>query len=73
MFQNYNLFAHLTIAENLMLAPRSAKKMGKAEAVELARHCLAQVHHGKVSELGPASVLDKPQTEELRDFLAHEL
>jgi polar amino acid transport system ATP-binding protein len=31
------------------------------------------MHHGKVWEIGPASVLDNPQTEELRDFLAHEL
>jgi polar amino acid transport system ATP-binding protein len=158
VFQSYNLFPHLTIAENIMLAPRSVKKLGKAEAADLARQCLAQVglsekfdaypeqlsggqqqraaiarslamqpkvvlfdevtsaldpqltgevlrvierladdgmtmvmvthemnfarkiadqvvfmHQGKVWELGPASMLDNPQTEELRDFLAHEL
>jgi polar amino acid transport system ATP-binding protein len=158
VFQSYNLFPHLTIAENIMLAPRSVKKLSKVEATTLARQCLAQVglaekfdaypeqlsggqqqraaiarslamqpkvmlfdevtsaldpqltgevlrvierlaedgmtmvlvthemnfarkiadqvvfmHYGKVWELGPASVLDNPQTEELRDFLAHEL
>ena len=31
------------------------------------------MHQGKVWEIGPASVLDNPQTPELRDFLAHEL
>lgn len=158
VFQSYNLFPHLTIAENLTLAPRSVKNLGKADATELAKQCLAQVglsekfdaypeqlsggqqqraaiarslamqpkvvlfdevtsaldpqltgevlrvierladdgmtmvmvthemnfarkiadqvvfmHQGKVWELGPTSVLDNPQTEELRDFLAHEL
>jgi len=158
VFQSYNLFPHLTIAENIMLAPRSVKKLGKAEATDLARQCLGQVglsdkfdaypeqlsggqqqraaiarslamqpkvmlfdevtsaldpqltgevlrvierladegmtmvmvthemnfarkiadqvvfmHQGKVWELGTASVLDNPQTVELRDFLAHEL
>jgi polar amino acid transport system ATP-binding protein len=158
VFQSYNLFPHLTIAENIMLAPRTVKKLSKAKAADLARECLAQVglsekfdsypeqlsggqqqraaiarslamkpkvmlfdevtsaldpqltgevlrvierladdgmtmvmvthemnfarriadqvvfmHQGKVRELGPASVLDNPQAQELRDFLAHEL
>ena len=158
VFQSYNLFPHLTIGENIMLAPRSVKQLSKAETVDLAKKCLAQVglaekfdaypeqlsggqqqraaiarslamqpkvvlfdevtsaldpqltgevlrvierladdgmtmvmvthemnfarkiadqvvfmHQGKVWEIGPASVLDNPQTQELRDFLAHEL
>lgn len=158
VFQSYNLFPHLTIGENIMLAPRSVKQLSKAEAVDLAKKCLAQVglaekfdaypeqlsggqqqraaiarslamqpkvvlfdevtsaldpqltgevlrvierladdgmtmvmvthemnfarkiadqvvfmNQGKVWEIGPASVLDNPQTQELRDFLAHEL
>jgi polar amino acid transport system ATP-binding protein len=158
VFQSYNLFPHLTIGENIMLGPRSVKRLGKAQAAELARECLAQVglsekfdaypeqlsggqqqraaiarslamrpkvvlfdevtsaldpqltgevlrvierlaqegmtmvmvthemnfarkiadqvvfmHQGKIREIGPASILDNPQTEELRDFLAHEL
>ena len=31
------------------------------------------MHQGKVWEVGPADVLDHPQTEELRDFLGHDL
>ncbi len=158
VFQSYNLFPHLTIGENIMLAPRSVKKLSKADAADLARQCLGQVglsekfdaypeqlsggqqqraaiarslamqpkvvlfdevtsaldpqltgevlrvierladdgmtmvmvthemnfarkiadqvvfmHQGKVWEIGPASVLDNPQTQGLRDFLAHEL
>jgi polar amino acid transport system ATP-binding protein len=158
VFQSYNLFPHLTIGENIMLAPRSVKNLSKAEAAGLAKKCLGQVglsekfdsypeqlsggqqqraaiarslamqpkvvlfdevtsaldpqltsevlrvierlaeegmtmvmvthemnfarkiadqivfmHQGKVWEIGPGSMLDNPQTEELRDFLAHEL
>jgi polar amino acid transport system ATP-binding protein len=158
VFQSYNLFPHLTIGENIMLAPQSVKKISKSEAAELAKKCLTQVglaekfdsypeqlsggqqqraaiarslamqpkvvlfdevtsaldpqltgevlrviegladegmtmvmvthemnfarkiadqivfmHQGKVWEIGNASVLDNPQTPELRDFLAHEL
>ena len=158
VFQSYNLFPHLTISENIMLAPRSVKQLSKAEAADLAKKSLSQVglsekfdaypeqlsggqqqraaiarslamqpkvvlfdevtsaldpqltgevlrvierlaedgmtmvmvthemnfarkiadqvvfmHQGKVWEIGPASVLDNPQTQELRDFLGHEL
>ncbi|MBV8653280.1 MAG: amino acid ABC transporter ATP-binding protein, partial [Alphaproteobacteria bacterium] len=43
VFQSYNLFPHLTIAENIMLAPRSVKKMPKAAARELALAVLRRV------------------------------
>ncbi|GGD05057.1 amino acid ABC transporter ATP-binding protein [Aureimonas glaciei] len=43
VFQSYNLFPHLTIEENIVLAPRSVKKMDKAAAREIARDVLAKV------------------------------
>ncbi len=43
VFQSYNLFPHLTVEENIMLAPVSVKKLRKAEARTLARECLARV------------------------------
>jgi polar amino acid transport system ATP-binding protein len=43
VFQSYNLFPHLTIEENITLAPRSVKKLGKSEAKALAERVLAQV------------------------------
>ncbi len=46
VFQSYNLFPHLTIGENIMLAPRSVKKLPKKEAADLARASLAQVGLG---------------------------
>jgi polar amino acid transport system ATP-binding protein len=158
VFQSYNLFPHLTIAENIMLAPRSVKKMPRPQAESLARQCLEQVglsekfdaypeqlsggqqqraaiarslamqpkvmlfdevtsaldpqltgevlrvierladdgmtmvmvthemnfarriadqvvfmHHGKVWEVGPPEMLDQPVTQELQEFLAHDL
>ena len=43
VFQSYNLFPHLTIGENIMLAPRSVKKLPKQQTVDIAKRCLAQV------------------------------
>jgi polar amino acid transport system ATP-binding protein len=158
VFQSYNLFPHLTIGQNIMLAPRSVKNLPKQQAHEVATRCLAQVglsekfdaypeqlsggqqqraaiarslamepkvmlfdevtsaldpqltgevlrvieqlavsgmtmvmvthemnfarriadqlvfmHEGTVWEVGQASILDRPATPELKEFLAHEL
>jgi general L-amino acid transport system ATP-binding protein len=43
VFQQFNLFPHLTILENCTLAPIWVKKMGKREAQQLARHYLHRV------------------------------
>ena len=43
VFQSYNLFPHLTVEQNVTLAPRKVKGVGAAEARELAREVLAQV------------------------------
>jgi general L-amino acid transport system ATP-binding protein len=43
VFQNFNLFPHLTILENCALAPRTVRKISKREAGELAMHFLARV------------------------------
>jgi polar amino acid transport system ATP-binding protein len=43
VFQSYNLFPHLTIEENVMLAPTAVKKMSKKDARELAHRVLGQV------------------------------
>jgi len=43
VFQSYNLFPHLTIEENIILAPRAAKGINKLQARELAKSVLAKV------------------------------
>jgi len=43
VFQSYNLFPHLTVAENIMLAPRRVKKLSQKQAEEIAQQVLARV------------------------------
>lgn len=43
VFQSYNLFPHLTVAQNVMLAPRAVKKKTKEEALAISNRSLQQV------------------------------
>ena len=43
VFQSFNLFPHLSVLENMMLAPLELKKMNKAEATEKALSLLDKV------------------------------
>ena len=43
VFQSYNLFPHLTVEQNITLAPRRVKRTAPAEASALAAKVLAQV------------------------------
>ncbi|SAI59867.1 ABC transporter ATP-binding protein [Bordetella ansorpii] len=43
VFQHFNLFPHLTVLENCILAPMHVKRMAHAQAVELAMQYLARV------------------------------
>jgi polar amino acid transport system ATP-binding protein len=43
VFQSYNLFPHLTVAENIALAPRHSKGKTRAESRDLTDRVLAQV------------------------------
>ena len=43
VFQQFNLFPHLTVLANLVLAPVRVKRMARAEAATLARQLLAKV------------------------------
>ncbi len=43
VFQSFNLFPHMTILKNLMLAQRLVRKTSKAEAREIAMHFLERV------------------------------
>ena len=43
VFRSFNLFPHLTVVKNLMLAPRLVRKSSKAEALEVAQRYLERV------------------------------
>ena len=43
VFQSFNLFPHMTVLKNLMLAPRLVRKTNKAEAEKTARKYLERV------------------------------
>ncbi len=43
VFQSFNLFPHLTVLDNVTLAPRQVRRMAKAEAEELAMKQLTRV------------------------------
>jgi polar amino acid transport system ATP-binding protein len=43
VFQQFNLFPHMTVLRNLTIAQQRVKKRGKAEAEEIARRNLAKV------------------------------
>jgi ABC-type polar amino acid transport system ATPase subunit len=56
VFQSFNLFPHLTILENCMLAPRLALGMNKAEAGRVAQRYLDRVHIGEQAMKYPAQL-----------------
>jgi glutamate transport system ATP-binding protein len=43
VFQQFNLFAHMTVLQNIMLAPMKVKGVNRAEAERTARRLLARV------------------------------
>ena len=47
VFQQFNLFPHLTVVENLMLAPQWVLGLSRAEAEERAAQQLKRVHIGE--------------------------
>src|SRR5207237_4601021 len=56
VFQQFNLFPHLTVLENCTLAPIWVRKMPKSEADELARHYLSRVRIPEQADKYPAQL-----------------
>ena len=56
VFQQFNLFPHLTAAENVMLAPTVVNKTGKKEARDLAAEMLAKVGLSEKMEAYPSQL-----------------
>ena len=53
VFQQFNLFPHLTVLENIILGPMKINQMPKAEAVERAHQLLNQVGIGDKASAYP--------------------
>ncbi|SFT61477.1 amino acid ABC transporter ATP-binding protein, PAAT family [Kosakonia arachidis] len=56
VFQRFNLFPHMTVLDNLTMAPVNLKGMKRAEAVVLAENLLAKVGLSDKRDAWPASL-----------------
>lgn len=56
VFQQFNLFPHLTIMENITLAPVLLKKMTKEEAVKRGQELLERVNLAEKADAYPAQL-----------------
>ena len=54
VFQHFELYPHMTVLENITLAPIKAKKMSQSEAEKLARHYLERVGIANQADKYPA-------------------
>ena len=56
VFQHFNLFPHMTVLENLTLAPRRTRKLSKQEADKLAMEYLERVHIAHQADKYPSQL-----------------
>ena len=56
VFQRFNLFPHMTVLENIMLAPIKVKKVSKADAEKKARELLDRVGLADKAESFPSQL-----------------
>ena len=56
VFQSYNLFPHMTVEQNIMLAPRLVLKKKRAELRERAHEVLAQVGLAEKADAYPSQL-----------------
>jgi len=56
VFQSFNLFPHMTVLENIALAPMKVKGLSRAEAAKIARDLLARVRIPDKADRHPANL-----------------
>ena len=56
VFQQFNLFPHLSVLENLVLGPMKARRLGRKDAEAKARHYLELVHIPDQAEKRPSQL-----------------
>ena len=56
VFQQFNLFPHLTVLENLMLGPMRVRRISRSDATDRARKYLDRVHIPEQADKYPAEL-----------------
>jgi ABC-type polar amino acid transport system ATPase subunit len=56
VFQSFNLFPHLTVLENVILAPVQVKKLSHSEAASMGRRILERVGLGQKVDVYPSTL-----------------
>jgi aspartate/glutamate/glutamine transport system ATP-binding protein len=56
VFQQFNLFPHMTVLQNLMLAPLKVQKLSRPDAEKIARTYLDRVGIGNKADVFPAQL-----------------
>ena len=56
VFQQFNLWSHMTVLENVAIAPATVLKLDKAEARQRAESCLAQVNMSDRQDFYPGQL-----------------
>ncbi|MBN0105818.1 amino acid ABC transporter ATP-binding protein, partial [Pseudomonas aeruginosa] len=56
VFQRFNLFPHMTVLENLIMAPMNLRNMPRQQAVDLAEALLAKVGLSDKRDAWPSSL-----------------
>jgi polar amino acid transport system ATP-binding protein len=56
VFQNFNLFPHMTVLQNVMTAPLTVKKENKSEVFERAKKLIAQVGLSEKLDVYPSKL-----------------
>ena len=56
VFQSFNLFPHMTVLENIMLAPMKVKGLSRSDTEKIARDLLARVRIPEKADKHPANL-----------------
>ena len=56
VFQQFNLWPHMTALENVIEAPRHVRGMSRKDALEVGRACLQRVHMSEKADAYPAKL-----------------
>ena len=56
VFQRFNLFGHMTVLENIVLAPMKVRKLSREDAVKAAKELLEKVGLGDKAEAYPSQL-----------------